>query len=296
MKKVYSATVTPLTKDNKLDVSGLERIFARNIRHGLDGVFILGSMGEWGSFDMEDRENIIRESVRAADGKLEILAGIHCTGLDLTLRMMERAAKYNVNSYVLTLPAKTSAINPLEYVLAVLDRADRPVYYYHCPPNNGIALIPSDFETLLRHPRLKGIKNSAGDMGLRKELILLKQNHDFSLLEGHEWAIDEALLVGCDGVLCGLGALASKPMVEIAKAVDRGDVETAVTTQRRLIEIFHAIYGVSKTTVWTGQKYALKQLGLIASDNALVQSTHVLTDARKSEINNCLKTYKLFLD
>ena len=46
MKKlVISATITPLLEDGSLDKAGLKNIFERNIAHGVDGFFILGSMG-----------------------------------------------------------------------------------------------------------------------------------------------------------------------------------------------------------------------------------------------------------
>ena len=46
MKKTISATVTPLMQDGSLDKAGLKKIYERNIRHGLDGIFILGRRGE----------------------------------------------------------------------------------------------------------------------------------------------------------------------------------------------------------------------------------------------------------
>ena len=57
-KQVISATVTPLLEDGSLDKTGLKNIFERNIRHGLDGVFLFGSMGEWGSFSDAFKEEV----------------------------------------------------------------------------------------------------------------------------------------------------------------------------------------------------------------------------------------------
>ena len=62
MKKVISATITPLFEDGSLDREGLKRIFERNIRHGIDGIFLLGSMGEWGSFSDRFKEELVAES------------------------------------------------------------------------------------------------------------------------------------------------------------------------------------------------------------------------------------------
>ncbi|MCK5538011.1 MAG: dihydrodipicolinate synthase family protein, partial [Bacteroidales bacterium] len=130
--------------------------------------------GEWSKFGDDFREDLIRSSVDIVGNRLEILAGIHSTGLNLTLKNMERVADVNCDSYVLTLPCKTSRLDPMNYIMTVLNASDKPVYYYHCPPNNGINLSRDHFEEIVNHPKLKGIKNSAGDMGLRKELIMLK--------------------------------------------------------------------------------------------------------------------------
>jgi len=215
----------------------------------------------------------------------------------LTFYNMKRLADVDCDSYVLTLPPlRTSAINPLDYIMTILNESDKPVYYYHCPGNNGAELSIDQFKTFLNHPKLKGIKNSAGDMKLRKELIMLKDQYEFTLLEGHEWAIDECLMVGCDGALCGAGALASKPMIAIAEAVNTGKIAEAVKIQHELIRIFHGIYGENLETVWVGQKYAMKYLGLIDSDNTLFQSTSLLTSQRKKEIEACIDKYRDLLD
>ncbi|MFA6633865.1 MAG: dihydrodipicolinate synthase family protein [Kiritimatiellia bacterium] len=296
-KKVYSASITPLAEDRELDVEGLGRIFERNIRHGVDGIFILGSMGEWQCFDAAFRDRLVAESVRAVAGRAELLVGITDVSTEAALENLRRAAEYAFDSFVFMLP-KADVADPVRDVCRVLDAADRPVYYYHCPPNNGINLSLAQFEAILSHPNLKGIKNSASNMWLRRELLLLKAERGFgaALLEGQEWAADEALLVGYDGMLCGMGALGSKFMTGIARAVDAGDVAAAVRLQNRFIRLFHGVYGKGLETVWVGQKYALKCLGLCASETTLAQGMEALTETRKRGIEGCLEAFRQELD
>ena len=83
--KTYSATVTPLLENGNLDKEGLKNILERNIRHGLSGVFLLGSMGEWGSFsdDFKDGLGVV---VQATDDALVNLIGnAHLTQVVLHL-------------------------------------------------------------------------------------------------------------------------------------------------------------------------------------------------------------------
>ena len=297
-KTVYSASVTPLLADGGLDIGGLNRIFTRNIRHGIDGIFILGSMGEWNRFPDAFRDELIAESVKAVAGRAELLVGITAPSTAQALKNLQRASEHAFDSYVFMLPAAAGVADPVRDVCAVLDAADRPVYYYHCPPNNGINLSLAQFESILSHPNLKGVKNSASNMWLRRELILMKQEKGLKplLLEGQEWAVDEALIVGYDGMLCGMGALGSKLMVGIAHAVDAGDIAGAVRLQSRFIRLFHGVYGPNLETVWVGQKYALKCLGLCASELTLAQEMAALTEARKRDIQACLEEFREELD
>lgn len=297
MKKTYSASITPLTPRQTLDEKSLARVIDRNARHGLTGVFLLGSMGEWSQFDNETRDAVIRIGTAAMAGRGEILAGIHSTGLNLTLKNMERIADIPFSSYVITLPNGTSRISPMTYLLTVLDAADRPVFYYHHPGANGIRFGVDDFRRLAQHPRFAGLKNSSSDMMLRKELLMLKSECDFLQLEGNEWAMDEALMLGCDGVLSGGGALTSKMMVDLARAVDQRNFARAMQIQHRLIKLFHLVYGQKLNSVWAGEKYALKVLGVIDCEMTLVESAEsLLTPERRREIETGLQEFRNELD
>ena len=298
MKKAISATVTPLLEDGSLDKAGLQKIFERNIRHGLDGIFILGSMGEWGSFSDGFKEEFVAESARITAGKIDLLVGVNATSLPLSLENMKRYSKYKFDSYVFMLPARTSSLDPVKSVLTVLDKADRPVFFYYCPPNNNVNFSLKDFETVMAHPNLKGIKNSSSNMWLRRELLLLKREKGFKtlLMEGQEWAVDEALMAGMDGMVCGMGALCSKLMVAIARAADREDYKEAVRLQNRFIEIFHGVYGIDLANVWNGQKYALMKLGLCASAYTIAQEMDSLTPAAMARVEKCIARFKEDLD
>lgn len=298
MKKVISATITPLLQDGALDKAGLKKIFERNVRHGLDGIFILGSMGEWGSFSDSFKEEFVAESAKLTEGKIDLLVGINATSLPLSLENMKRYSQYKFDSYVFMLPGRTSSLDPVKSVLTVLDKADRPVYFYYCPPNNNINFSLADFATIMAHPNLKGIKNSSSNMWLRREMLLMKQDKGFKtlLMEGQEWAVDEALIAGMDGMVCGMGALCSKTMVDIARAVDREDYKEAVRLQNVFIRIFHGVYGIDLANVWNGQKYALMKMGLCDSAYTIAQEMSSLTPEAMARVEKCIAEFKAELD
>ena len=293
-----SASVTPLLADGALDREGLRNILNRNIRHGIDGVFLFGSMGEWGSFSETFKAEAVEFASACIAHRMDLLVGINATSLPLSLEIMKSYRKYDFDAYVFMPPGKTSKLDPVKSVLAILDAADRPVYLYHCPPNNGINFTLDQFEQIMRHPNLRGIKNSSSNMWLRRELLLMRTEKGLKTLffEGQEWAADEALIAGYDGMICGMGALCSKMMRKLADCVDSGDIAGAVKAQNNMIRVFHGVYGKDLSTVQTGLKYALVKLGLIASPFTFVQEMDSLTDEAKKRIELCLEEFKEELD
>ena len=255
-------------------------------------------MGEWGSFSESFKEELVAESAALTSGKLDLLVGINATSLPLSLENMKRCSQFKFDSYVYMLPGRTSSLDPVKSVLTVLDKADRPVYFYYCPPNNNINFSLDDFATIMAHPNLKGIKNSSSNMWLRRELLLLKRDKGFKtlLMEGQEWAVDEALIAGMDGMVCGMGALCSKVMVDIARAVDREEYKEAVRLQNLFIEIFHGVYGIDLANVWNGQKYALVKLGLCETPYTIAQEMSSLTPEAMARVEKCLAKFKAELD
>ena len=297
-RKVISATVTPLFENGTLDKSGLKNILERNIRHGIDGVFLFGSMGEWGSFSNAFKEEALELACGIIGHRMELLAGINATSLPLSLEIMKSYREYDFDAYVFMPPGKTSKLDPVKSVLSILDAADRPVSLYHCPPNNGINFTLDQFEQIMRHPNLRGIKNSSSSMWLRRELLLMRAEKGLKTLffEGQEWAADEALIAGYDGMICGMGALCSRMMRKLADCVDLGDIAGAVETQNNMIRVFHGVYGRNIQNCWNGQKYALVKLGLIASPFTYAQEMDSLTDEAKARIEKCLEEFKAELD
>ena len=297
-KKVVSATVTPLLENGTLDRQGLCNLIDRGVRHGLDGMFLFGSMGEWGSFSNAFKEEALSVACECVNHRMELLAGINATSLPLSLEIMKSYMKYDFDAYVFMPPGKTSALDPVKSVLTVLDAADRPVYLYHCPPVNDVNFSLKDFETMMRHPNLKGIKNSSSNMWLRRELLLMRAEKGLKTLffEGQEWAADEALIAGYDGMICGMGAVCSKLMRKLADCVDEGDTAGAVAVQNRMIRVFHGIYGADIETCVNGQKYALVKMGLIATPLTFAQEMSSLTDAAKARIEKCLEDFNDDLD
>lgn len=72
---VYNITPTPFHPDGSLDEASLATLTHFNIAKGVDGMTILGVMGETSKVTDAERDRIIAGVLAAADGKLPICVG-----------------------------------------------------------------------------------------------------------------------------------------------------------------------------------------------------------------------------
>lgn len=82
--------VTPF-RDGAVDVEGLARLVEFQIAGGSHGVSVCGTTGEPTSLSPDERELVIATAVRAARGRVPVLAGSGSVNHDETLRFMRYA-------------------------------------------------------------------------------------------------------------------------------------------------------------------------------------------------------------
>lgn len=222
MKQIITAAITPFTADDKVDLESAGRLYEFNLKQGVDGFFILGSMGEWALLTDEEKDALAECACNTIGKKAKILIGIADTGMPNIMRNMERMHHLSHSHWTVILPAGWTGPGnkPVEYLHKIADAADRPMYFYYIPGFNGVTVTTEQFRDILSHPNIAGVKNSSGSIRARKELLMLKEIVDFELFEGEEWGIDEALAFGCDGAVAGFGATGCKLMKRIAGSVD----------------------------------------------------------------------------
>jgi len=289
MKQIISAAVTPFTADGKLDLESAARLYQRGIRQGLDGFFVMGSMGEWALLDRDERDQLATLACDVIGTRAKILLGISDTGMPSILRNMERWQRLPHSHWTVVPPGTWAGPgDPVKYLHELADRADRPLYFYYLPSFNGVTISLAQFRDILAHPRIAGVKNSAGSLRVRKELLYIKRDLPFELYEGEEWALDESLLLGCDGAVAGFASTAGSLMKDLARRVDAGDLAGASAIQFRLLDIYYAVYGGQVAWWSAGQKYALQRLGVLSSATTRVASQRELPESQKAAIRACV--------
>lgn len=290
MYRVISASVTPFDAKGNVDAVSAARLYEWGLGCGLDGFFVFGTMGEWAVLTEQMRLTLARVACDVIGDRARLIFGVHDTGLTRILRNMDRLTSFTHTHWTAVLPGGLGkASEPVRYVHAIADHADRPFFLYHNPAQSGAALTSAQFRDILSHPNVTGVKNSAGTMRVRKELLLLKGELDFELYEGEEWAIDEALGLGLDGVICGFGSMGARLIRGIADAVEAKDHPRARELQMELIRVFHVVYGDDTSHWCVGQKYGLHRMGILDSYTCLLDGQQDIPAEARTEIDRCIE-------
>lgn len=293
MIKLLNALVTPLDNNGRGDINSLNRLLDYSLNAGVNGFFLFGNMGEGMFLRQDDKYNLAGAACEKIDKRADIILGISAADESGIYRNVEGFNKLPNDYFAVMLPDKDKVNGrAVDMVHRIADFCDRPLFLYYIPQANGVIFSPQEFKDIVSHPNIIGLKNSSGLISLRKELIFLKQEMSFLLYEGCEWGIDEALALGCDGAIVGLGTLGGALFRKLIDAFTDDNPEQTHKWQMNLLRIFHMVYGENNCCSIIGQKYALYKMGLLNSFKTLHPRQQNLPRKNKQMIEQCLFDFR----
>lgn len=241
---VIPPVCTPLTPDREVDTSSLKRLVDHLVDGGVDGLFVLGSSSEVAYLPDRQREIVLDTVIGHVGGQLPVLAG----AIDMTTaRVLDHArtaVDKGVDGVVVTAPFYTRT-HPREidvHFRAVAAGAGVPVYAYDLPVSVHVKLPKDLLLELAADGVLAGVKDSSGDDGGLRGLILGARDTDLSVLTGSELTVDSALWMGADGVVPGLGNVDPHGYVRLYRHAKQGKWEQAKAEQERLFQLFEMVH------------------------------------------------------
>ncbi len=142
LQGVWNIVPTPFTPDGALDTASLPGLTRFVAGCGVDGMTILGVLGEAAKVSDEERRAIIGGILAAAGdlGDLPICVGISHAATDRAVAFAREAASMGAHSVMLAPPALTRPNEPavLAHYLAVADAIDLPVVVQDHPASSGV--------------------------------------------------------------------------------------------------------------------------------------------------------------
>ena len=267
IRGVVPPLVTPLKSRDELDANGLERLIEHQIAAGVAGLFILGTTGEGPSLSYRLRYELVERTCELTAGRVPVLVGVTDTSLTEALEFAQYSEGAGATAAVATPPYYFPAGQQevASFLTALADECALPLFVYNMPSCVKLSLSFETMEQLARHPRICGVKDSAGDLPAFRELLKLKSvRPDWTILIGPELLTAEAVLMGADGGVNGGANLHPRLFVDFFHAAVRRD-HPEINRLKAIAEQLSRLYlvaGDGASGYLRGLKCALSIVGL----------------------------------
>ncbi|WP_299046860.1 4-hydroxy-tetrahydrodipicolinate synthase [uncultured Tateyamaria sp.] len=278
------ALVTPF-RNGALDLETLKKLVEWHIGEGSHGLVPVGTTGESPTLSHEEHETVIETVVKAAAGRVPVIAGAGSNNTVEAIRFVECAAKFGADAALVVTPYynKPTQRGLIAHYTALHDCADIPIIIYNIPGRSVIDMTPDTMGALAKLPRIVGVKDATGDLA-RVCDQRMTCGADFIQLSGEDATAHGFNAQGGVGCISVTANVAPKLLSQMQEACLAGDYATALDIQDTLMPLHKAIFTEPGLV---GAKYAMSRLGL-CSDEVRLPLTG-LADETKAKVDAALE-------
>jgi 4-hydroxy-tetrahydrodipicolinate synthase len=238
LEGIIPAVTTPFDAAGEVDVPALERNLAVLLDAGVHGLVATGTMGEAGSLDGAERRIVVETVVRAADGRVPVIAGISAGTPTAALGFAAAAAEAGAEALMLLPPLgyRGDDAEIEAWFRAVADAGGLPVMVYNNPEATGVDMRPELLVRLYEDiDRVVAVKECSGDARRIPALINAAPGL-VVLVGGDDWAL-EGFCAGATGWVSGVADVAPAECVALYDACRAAELERAREIYARLLPL-----------------------------------------------------------
>jgi len=228
LRGVWNIVPTPFTDDGTLDESSIRTLVDFVAGTGVDGLTILGVLGEATKLSDAERARVIATTIDQAAGRLPICVGVSHAGTDQAVAYAREAQMRGAAAVMLAPPAIS---RPNEqavrgHFLAVADAVDLPVVVQDHPASSGVWMTVEALVSLAAEaPRCRVIKLEE-EPSPPKIRRLLAADPALAILGGlGGMMLIEELAAGSVGTMTGFGF--PEMLVDVVRRWFAGDRDAA---------------------------------------------------------------------
>jgi 4-hydroxy-tetrahydrodipicolinate synthase len=202
---VFPAATTQFRADESIDIPATLAHLEAMLEAGIDGLVLLGTVGENCSLEAVEKRELLKAAVDAVGGRVPVLTGVAEYTTGLACRFAADALKAGVDG-LMVLPGMVYKSDPRETVAhfrAVARATELPIMIYNNPISYGVDLRPEAFVDLAEEPTIVAIKESSEDPRRITDLRNVVGDR-FLLFCGVDDLVLESLILGATGWVSGL--------------------------------------------------------------------------------------------
>lgn len=202
---VFPALTTKFKTNFSLDLDAMAEHLEFQLKAGVHGIIILGSLGENSALNMDEKLQLTEFFINQLGNRAPLLACIAESDTREACNYASQAEIMGVDGIMLLPPMRYQGDRQetLTYLQEVAAASDMPVMLYNNPVAYGTDLQPVDFETLASNPKFVAIKESSADTRRIPEIRRILGER-YALFCGVDDLAYECFSLGAVGWVAGL--------------------------------------------------------------------------------------------
>ena len=231
----YVISATPFTEDGAVDRSSTDRLMDFYLECGVDGITILGIMGEAPKLSTEESADFVTRVLKRISSRVPVIVGVTSPGFKLMSDLAQHSMDLEAAGVMV---AGTGALKTDDQIYAYIEGVvtalgpEIPVVLQDYPQITNVHFSPSllnrlfaDFPTLkmLKHEDAPGLRKISK---LRAEEASGRRKRRISILVGNgAMHLMQELALGVDGAMTGFAF--PEALVQVIRRYFAGDREAA---------------------------------------------------------------------
>ena len=223
----WCSSITPFNQENKIDFLALEKHLQKLDDSGIDGILLMGSIGEFLALSLKERLELIQQARLMS--KLPMIVNVSSTCIEEMMQLADASYEAGYQA-VMALPHyyyAQSREQVISYYWALNEKfaGDWMIYNYPDRTNCDIdASIVTELASAL--PKLIGIKDMVSHTTHTRAILynVSSIRPGFSVFAGYDEYFISNLMNGGAGVMSNLMNIAPELFAQILEAYRQGDL------------------------------------------------------------------------
>ena len=295
-KGVIPAFYACYDSEGNISPEGVKALTRYFVEKGVKGVYVNGSSGECIYQSVEDKKIILENVMKAAEGKLTVIAHVACNNTKDSMELASHAESLGVDAIAaippiyFRLPEHAIA----EYWNDISSAAPNTDFViYNIPQLAGVALTMNLFSEMRKNPRVIGVKNSS--MPVQDiQMFKAEAGEDYVIFNGPDEQFISGRVIGAEGAIGGTYGAMPELFLKMDEYVRANELEKAREIQYAVDAIIYkmcsahgTMYAVIKAILKINENLELggvrKPLpSLVDADMAIVEeAAEMIRDAKE---------------
>jgi 4-hydroxy-tetrahydrodipicolinate synthase len=266
---VFTALVTPMGPDGRVDDDALTRLVNAQIAAGIHGLVPCGTTGEAATLSHAEHIHVVDVVTRAAAGRVPVIAGAGSNSTQEAIELAQACKDLGVAATLQVVPYynKPPQAGLVRHFESIADAVALPMVLYNVPGRTVTDMLPETVARLAKHENIVGIKDATADMHVVAQLRE-QCGESFCLLSGDDFTMFPFWATGGDGVISVVSNPAPKLIVALYQAYMAGALDEARALNHRQLALTRLLFAAPNPVP---AKAAMHLLGMFGGGGPMVR-------------------------